>query len=119
MNPAKLNKPIGTCPCPRRGCDLIAEVFRYRERPNQLQRRRAGKLYLKCASDGRIEADGDGMQTFILENATIWTDGQRPAGEAPAAGSPAAPAPAPKQRQQSVPAAEKPAAKARPDVWNL
>lgn len=117
MNPAKLNKPIGTCPCPRRGCDAVAEVFRYRERPNQLQRRRAGKLYLKCDSDGRIEADGEGMQTYILENATIWADGQRPAGEAPAQEPKAGPAPAP-AKQPPAPAAKEPPPK-RKAVWDL
>jgi len=87
VNPAKLNAARGTCPCPV--CQKIANAYTYRGRPNELQRRRAGKWYLRCPACGLLQGDGDGFQTHILENITWFEPSTDPAA-APAANSPGA-----------------------------
>lgn len=65
------NEPIGTCPCPVKGCDISADVFKYRsavaddQRP-EYRRRFAGLLYLRCTEHGKYDG-----QEYILNNATI------------------------------------------------
>lgn len=71
------NTPIGTCPCPTKGCELDAKVYRYRQRNESPGRaRHAGKLYVVCADHGRLDP-----QEYILANAKI----DRLAAESPAA----------------------------------
>jgi len=116
------NEPIGECPCPRRGCDKVAKVFKFRGRENEKQRRLAGKLYLQCPEDGRFGADAaPAMQDYILENSTIWERKNAPSA-APADDSPKPPAEPvnPPEKLAEIPTnpPPQPPAKSR-DVWNL
>lgn len=91
------NQPIGTCPCPVKGCELETKVFRYRQRSElEYRRRLAGLLYVVCDEHGRMQP-----QEFILEHATIEAQDE-----------PAPPAPAPKA--EPAPADDPPAAPRRP-----
>lgn len=69
------NQPIGTCPCPVKGCDETVPVYRYRQRAElEGRRRHAGKLYVTCPTHGRAEP-----QEWILEHATIRGEAEPPA----------------------------------------
>ena len=49
------NTPIGTCPCPFRGCDQVGDLYRYRAQTDDpSKQRRAGKLYMRCPDHGMI-----------------------------------------------------------------
>lgn len=97
--PREPNTPIGTCPCPTKGCELTAKVYRYRQRNDMPGRaRHAGKLYVVCTDHGRLDP-----QEFILEHATIDRTGE----SAPA--PVAEPAPTQKPAAERKPAAPKPA----------
>ena len=66
---APKNQPIGTCPCPFKGCEAETSVFKFRGRSdNPARHRYAGRLYCVCPKHGRIES-----QEWILENARIET----------------------------------------------
>jgi len=112
------NTPIGTCPCPTKGCELDAKVYRYRQRNESPGRaRHAGKLYVVCADHGRLDP-----QEYILANAKIdrlaaadappETSTPAPSSSSPAdppaasppARAPKAPAPAPQRQPASSPA---------------
>jgi hypothetical protein len=97
------NKPVGTSPCPIKGCGLTVKVYKYRSRSDDPAKRRfAGRLYAECEKDGRVE-----NQEFLLEHMK-WDE---PAG---ATEAPAAPVAAPEPKPQPTRAAparpEKPAA---------
>jgi len=109
------NPPIGTCPCPHRGCDRTATVKKFAHRSTTDQGRRlAGKLYLDCPDHGRFGTDGKpAAQEWILDHASI--DGAPPAKSVTAPGAAAATAPAkPATAPASVPAAAPAAAPAAP-----
>ncbi len=73
--PKPKNDPIGECPCPVKGCELSMQVFRFRGRENELQRRLAGKLYGACDEHGRFGADGKpAAQNYLLEHAELWDE---------------------------------------------
>jgi hypothetical protein len=66
------NPQIGDCPCPVRGCDLDAKVYRFKRAGDGFTRF-AGKLYLDCPTHGRFGGDGrEAAQEYILEHAKIW-----------------------------------------------
>lgn len=68
--PKERNKPIGECECPQKGCDLTAQVFKYRaagKNPNAWARRWAGKFY-SCCGAGHKCTDSE----YLAENAKIW-----------------------------------------------
>lgn len=64
------NKPIGKCPCPVRNCELQCEVFEFRARPNEVNRRFAGKRYAVCETHGRFGGDPKdaGMQEYLRKH---------------------------------------------------
>jgi len=78
------NPPIGTVPCPYRGCEHIAAVHKMAERSPDVpgRRRHGGKLYGRCPVHGQF-AD----QEYILGAATIGREA------APVDPSPRDPAP--------------------------
>lgn len=64
------NDPIGHAPCPVRDCNLQCKVFKFRARPNELNRRFAGKLYAVCDEHGRFGGDPKdaGMQAYLQKH---------------------------------------------------
>lgn len=59
----KAKLPVGTVPCPIKGCDEIAAVFKYEGGPDESRRRFAGRLYCVCPTHRRIE-----NQEYLLEH---------------------------------------------------
>jgi hypothetical protein len=70
------NKQIGTCPCPVKDCAETMAVRRFVTKAGSDERRRkGGKLYADCPSDGRFGFDGaQKMQDYLLENSTLWDE---------------------------------------------
>lgn len=61
------NTPIGSAPCPFKDCDLIGQVFRFRQQSeNANLTRRAGRLYMRCTDHGMTQD-----QNWLAEHATI------------------------------------------------
>lgn len=65
--PRPANDPIGEVLCPARDCERTVPVFRFRPRPDEKQRRWAGKLYCRCPDHGQLAP-----QEYLLEKATLW-----------------------------------------------
>lgn len=64
------NTPIGTAPCPFKGCEKEGPLFRYRSQTaDEKKQRRAGKLYMRCEDHG-MTSD----QEWLLANATITNE---------------------------------------------
>ncbi len=64
------NPPIGTAPCPFKGCEKVCSVHRYRARTDDEKRQRhAGRMYLRCEDHG-VTSD----QGWIKANATFDDD---------------------------------------------
>lgn len=71
------NEMIGKVPCPFRSCTETCGVFRFKGR-TEGRARFAGKLYSACPVHGRYGADASpASQEYILENATIWGEGNK------------------------------------------
>ncbi len=104
------NTSIGTCPCPTKGCEHVAPVYRYRQRNTEQpgRSRHAGKLYVVCPDHGRLDP-----QEYILGNAAIdrTKEAAPPAApkESPASAAPVKPVAAAPSIDK--PPAAKPAAK--------
>jgi hypothetical protein len=73
------NEPIGEVECPRKGCNAIAKVYRFR--PRGAPERKtvfSNKLYGDCPSHGRFGADGNqATHDYIMEHAT-WDPNKGP-----------------------------------------
>lgn len=114
------NIAIAECPCPVKGCDLMAQVFKFRARPNELQRRLGGKLYLRCDDHGRVFNDGaEKQQEYILEHGKKWQQ-QSAAGAGPVAANPEnSPAPRVPVKLAPAPAPSPPPPAIRRHLWDL
>src|SRR4051812_19369084 len=89
------NQPVGTSPCPIKGCELITKVFKYRSRSDDPAKRRfAGRLYCECEKHGRVE-----NQEFLLESMKWDEEKKRPV-------EPSAPVRAPDPKPQTTRANE-------------
>jgi hypothetical protein len=90
--PKARNPQIGECPCPARGCELRAQVFRFQGTGDEKRRRFAGKLYGDCSDHGKFGADGKpAMQEYLLENSDLWDESEKEKRNAPAPVKPPAP----------------------------
>lgn len=63
---------IGEVECPRKGCDLKAQVFKYRTQAKaDTAIRFAGRLYCVCEKGHRCDDD-----EYVRSNAHLWSPGE-------------------------------------------
>lgn len=69
---------IGTVPCPYKGCDAVAAVYRFTPRSGRGSAFK-GKRYGICPKCGKFGGDAKGvMQEYIVGAATIWGASGKP-----------------------------------------
>ena len=108
------NPVIGTVPCPIAGCTQVCSVRKFRPRhATEAGRRKAGKFYFDCPTDGRFGFDGAAaMQEYVLER-IVWAEGSAPR-EIPAKAVPPPAQGAAATRTEGRAAAAAPAARPAP-----